>query len=280
MGVIGFRRLRAVVRCDRRRDAVPRVRIPSAGPSRGRVRDGSAGEHSVWTGAPWQRKRKYFGDRQYDDLGIRAGLRVFAYGSAVAVDRVALRLELRAALVRGQPQRVYNGGDRIRPGVENGRPVERRWLRAGRQPADDGDRGGAVLCIAARGFAVAADGSRRRSEVGMAGISPKVLAAFVAVSSLHADTKKLAYDQHVELVRGLTAEFAIVKAVLPRSRKPLEFESTGVWNRKQWEEVARRDGLAAKTGDTVKVTHVDVGEKSITLQINDGMQKKGSFFDR
>jgi hypothetical protein len=114
----------------------------------------------------------------------------------------------------------------------------------------------------------------------MARISPRVLAAFVAVASLRGDTKKAAYDQHIELVRGLTAEFATVKVMLPRSKKPLPFESTGDWDKKKWSEEARKEGPAVRVGEMVQVTHVDIDKDAITLQLNHGMQKKGSFLDK
>ena len=114
----------------------------------------------------------------------------------------------------------------------------------------------------------------------MAQVSPRVLAAFIAVASLHGDTKKQAFDQHVELVRGLTAEYATVKVMLPRSKKALAFESTGDWDTKKWAEEMRKEGPAARVGDMVRVTKVDIDKDQITLQINDGMKKKGSIWDK
>jgi hypothetical protein len=102
----------------------------------------------------------------------------------------------------------------------------------------------------------------------------------LAATGLHGDTKKQAYDQHVELMRGLTAEFATVKVMLPRSKKPLTVESSGDWDKQKWAEAARAEGPAARTGDMVQVTKVDIGKDTITLQINNGMKKKGSFWDR
>ncbi len=65
-------------------------------------------------------------------------------------------------------------------------------------------------------------------------ISARVLAAFVAVASLHGDSKKLTLDQRVEIMRGITAEYATVRAPLPRSKKPLEFDGgNGTWDKKK-----------------------------------------------
>ena len=89
-------------------------------------------------------------------------------------------------------------------------------------------------------------------------ISPQVLAAFIAVASLKGDQKKLTLDQRVELLRGLNSEYATVKAPLPRSKKPLEFNSDGTWNKEQWQAVGKQMGPAARIGDLVQITHVTI----------------------
>ena len=89
-------------------------------------------------------------------------------------------------------------------------------------------------------------------------ISPRVLVAFLAVTTLHGDTKKLSQDQRVELLRGLSSEYATAKIILPNSRKALPFEENGTWDKKTWEEAVRKDGPAARAGDKVQVTKVDV----------------------
>jgi hypothetical protein len=104
--------------------------------------------------------------------------------------------------------------------------------------------------------------------------------AFLAVAGLHADTKKLSLDQRIELVRGLSAEYATAKVMLPRSRKALPFEENGTWDAKKWQDAVRKDGPAARPGDMVQVTKVDVDDDAITLQLNDGLKKKGSWRDR
>jgi hypothetical protein len=111
-------------------------------------------------------------------------------------------------------------------------------------------------------------------------IPPRVLVAFLAVASLHGDTKKLSLDQRLELLRGLSSEYATAKIILPRSRKALPFEENGTWDQKKWNDAVRKDGPAARVGDMVQVTKVDVDDDAITLQLNDGMRKKGSWRDR
>jgi len=111
-------------------------------------------------------------------------------------------------------------------------------------------------------------------------IPPRVLAAFLAVAGLHGDTKKLSQDQRVELLRGLGSEYAVAKIILPNSRKALPFEENGTWDKKKWEEAVRKDGPAARIGDMVQITKVDVDDDAITLQLNNGLKKKGSWRDR
>lgn len=113
----------------------------------------------------------------------------------------------------------------------------------------------------------------------MARISPRILAAFVAVAALRADQKKLTLDQKVELVRGLDAEYATVKYPLPRSKKPLEFSSDGTFDKTSWAAVARQMGPAGRIGDLVQITRVTIDKDSILFEINHGMKSHGSWKD-
>ena len=82
--------------------------------------------------------------------------------------------------------------------------------------------------------------------------------------------EKLTMDERIELVRGLTAEYAKVKVLLPRSRKALEFEAAGTYNKKAWEDIAKESGPAARLGDTIQITKVELDSDRIVLQINGG----------
>jgi hypothetical protein len=99
-------------------------------------------------------------------------------------------------------------------------------------------------------------------------------AAIVAIMTLLPGiapaAKNLTEEDRVELIRGLTAEYATVKSLLPRSRKALEFESDGTWDKKQWSTVAKESGPAARNGDLVQITKVDIEGDRIVLQINGG----------
>lgn len=117
----------------------------------------------------------------------------------------------------------------------------------------------------------------------MSKISPRVLAAFIAVASFdqmaHADQKKLTMDQRVELLRGLTAEYATVKVPLPRSKKPLDVQTDGAYDKQQWSAAAREFGPAGRIGDLVQVTHVEIEKDAIILEINHGMRNKSAWKD-
>jgi len=81
---------------------------------------------------------------------------------------------------------------------------------------------------------------------------------------------KLTPEQRIELIRGLTAEYATAKIMLPRSKKALKVESTGQYDKAEWSDAAREYGPAARTGDTVQITKVDIGSDRIEFAINGG----------
>ncbi|HUB83951.1 MAG TPA: hypothetical protein VMB03_34385 [Bryobacteraceae bacterium] len=98
------------------------------------------------------------------------------------------------------------------------------------------------------------------------------LAALLAPLAPAADnTDKLTLDDRVELTRGLMAEYANAKVLVPRSKKPLEFNAqAGTYDKKAWIAIARESGPAARSGDLVQITKVDLFEDHIVLQINNG----------
>ena len=106
-----------------------------------------------------------------------------------------------------------------------------------------------------------------------------LLVSALIPSSLRADTDKLSFEQKVELLQGMSAEFAVAKVTLPRSRKPLRFYENGTWDVDQWDEANFKEGPAARPGDQVQITKMDIDDDKITIQLNDGT-KKGSWLDR
>ena len=97
--------------------------------------------------------------------------------------------------------------------------------------------------------------------------------------SAYAGDQKLTEDDRVEILRGIMAEFATVKAFLPRSPKPLPFESTGTWDKQTWADAGQKYGPAARVGDLVQITKVTIENDKILLEINGGMKHKGHWYD-
>jgi hypothetical protein len=91
---------------------------------------------------------------------------------------------------------------------------------------------------------------------------------------------KLTFEERVELVRGLMAEYATVKQFLPRSKKALPFESTGSYDKKLWEERGQEHGPAARVGDLVQISKVELGDDKIELEINGGFKGGRKWYER
>ena len=106
------------------------------------------------------------------------------------------------------------------------------------------------------------------------------LAAGWLLNSAAAAEKKMSEDERVEILRGLLSEYATVKAYLPRSPKPLPFQSDGTWDKQFWTQTGQKYGPAARTGDSVQITKVDIEDDKIVFEINHGMRgARGSWRD-
>ena len=91
---------------------------------------------------------------------------------------------------------------------------------------------------------------------------------------------KLTRQERVELIRGLSAEFATATAPLPRSRKTLIIESTGSYDKALWEQVGRESGPAARVGDLVQVTKLELEDDRIVFQLNGGAKGGPKWYER
>src|SRR6476659_8139036 len=134
--------------------------------------------------------------------------------------------------------------------------VERWSLWSGGQYFDlRSDRGAVLLSLQSScspaGFTVDGPACRERSMRGYA-----VIAVLIFAPGLWPAGNQLTWEDRVELTRGLTAEYATVKVLLPRSSKPLVFDAINGYDKNQWMEVGRQSGPAARTGDLVQVTKI------------------------
>jgi hypothetical protein len=110
----------------------------------------------------------------------------------------------------------------------------------------------------------------------MSGVS-LALIAVVAVP-LFAANDKLTWDERVEIVRGLTAEYATAKVLIPRSKKHLDFMSDGKFDKPAWEAMAKEVGPAARAGDMVQITKVEIEDERIILELNNGAKGKRRWY--
>lgn len=90
---------------------------------------------------------------------------------------------------------------------------------------------------------------------------------------------QLTPEDRVELIRGLSSEYATVKDFLPRSKRPLVVEADGSYNKQQWAQVGQTGGPAARVGDLVQITRVTIEHESILIEINGGTRSKGKWTD-
>ncbi len=92
------------------------------------------------------------------------------------------------------------------------------------------------------------------------------------------ETRRISDEEKVELMRGLSSEYATVKAYLPRSKKALKYHSDGKRDKTEWREAGDEYGLAGKVGDSVQVTKVEFESDRIVLQINGGFNPRGKWY--
>jgi hypothetical protein len=107
-----------------------------------------------------------------------------------------------------------------------------------------------------------------------------VAAGLVFLAPIHASTEKLAPEDRIEIIRGLTAEYATVKVFLPRSKKPLAYPSDGNYDKAAWNEAGREMGPAARVGDLIQITKVEIEKDEIKLEINGGVKSGRKWYER
>jgi hypothetical protein len=91
---------------------------------------------------------------------------------------------------------------------------------------------------------------------------------------------KLTDEDRIEIIRGLTAEYATARIALPRSKKPLHFASKGTYDKAEWAEASKELGPAARVGDLVQVTKVSIENERVVLEINNGVRGRKKWYER
>ncbi len=110
------------------------------------------------------------------------------------------------------------------------------------------------------------------------------IAAFTAMLALmsslaFADSKKLTEDQRIEILRGMMAEYAKIKVLLPQSKKPLEVTPEGTFDQTKWNALQKEFGPAGRVGDIIQVTHVEIEKERIVVQLNGGGRSEKKWYD-
>jgi hypothetical protein len=77
----------------------------------------------------------------------------------------------------------------------------------------------------------------------------------------------------------LNAEYAKVKAYLPRSKKPIDFNADGSWDKQAWLNAGEKLGPAARVGDQIQITKVTLENDKIILEINGGLKSGHHWYD-
>ena len=110
---------------------------------------------------------------------------------------------------------------------------------------------------------------------------PLVLFSIAAVCAAKAAAENLTERQRIELIRGLSSEYAKAKVELPRSKQALALDTQGAYDRNTWAEAGHQYGPAARVGDTVQLTRVDIQDDRIVFVINGGFNAgKTRWFNR
>lgn len=82
----------------------------------------------------------------------------------------------------------------------------------------------------------------------------------------------------MELVRGLTAEYASLKVPLPRGKKGLVLFADETIDEQSLQHEITQNGTASAPNMLVQITAVDIQDKEIVLEINGGGKKKTKWY--
>jgi len=74
-----------------------------------------------------------------------------------------------------------------------------------------------------------------------------------------------------ELIRDLTAEYGTARVLIPRSKKPLEIQPGGSIDPREWGAAMNKSGPAAREGDLVQITQVEIKRDRVIFELNFGI---------
>src|SRR5438105_8993132 len=106
----------------------------------------------------------------------------------------------------------------------------------------------------------------------------QLVSVTVALTAVASD--KLTLEDRIEISRGMNAEYAKSKIVLQRSKKALVFNADGTWDKSAWQETNKQLGPAARVGDLIQITKVEIDSEKIVFEINHGMKGNKKWYER
>lgn len=83
---------------------------------------------------------------------------------------------------------------------------------------------------------------------------------------------KVSPERKIELIRDFTAEMGTVQMMLPRSKKSLDVRPDGTYDTSDWAAAMQQYGVAARLGDMIQITGVQITDKRLVLTINHGLK--------
>ncbi len=95
-----------------------------------------------------------------------------------------------------------------------------------------------------------------------------------------AEARKLKEDERLEILRGMSSEYATLKVIMPRSKKPLAVSSDGTYDKAQWEEAGKQFGPAGRVGDLIQITKVIIEDDKLLFEINGGLKTGPKWYER
>lgn len=107
------------------------------------------------------------------------------------------------------------------------------------------------------------------------------VAALLTVGVLSAESDEAwTVEKKRELIRMMTAEYVTSNALIPRSKKPLAFYPDGSYDTTQWSAAMEKNGAAARLGDLVQITKVELKEDKVIFVLNHGISGGRRWWNR
>jgi hypothetical protein len=93
--------------------------------------------------------------------------------------------------------------------------------------------------------------------------------------------KKISKDTKLELIRALDAEIAYARRPLPKLEKGVVLPANGRVEPgdAELDQLLMRDGMAAKKGEAVQITDMEIRDKEIRFTLNGGSKKKHKWYE-